>query len=193
MGWLYTQGQSKEELVRDCVSGGAHPTGFNALAHSLRGNQLWVVFENETSTVVEKGFRFIALYLLASEKGYGWGYKSMDESCGPYYFNCPLSYLDMVPEPPKTTSSDFDWRANVRKFHETNRMAAGRKKSLKVGDTLRLPEGFSPREVKIIMVGKKLRGMAHGITYRITPKVLKHRTANILAIRGQKRHLWLIY
>jgi hypothetical protein len=43
--------------------------------------------------------------------GNGWGYKSMDESMHPYYYSCPLSYLDLAPE------QCAEWRQKVREYH----------------------------------------------------------------------------
>jgi hypothetical protein len=60
--------------------------------------------------------RYIGCHLLESSGG-EWGYKSLDESVHPYYYSCPLRYLDMAP----VRSSE--WREGVRAYH------AGRRKS----------------------------------------------------------------
>ena len=40
---------------------------------------------------------------------------SGDESMHPYYYTCPLSYLDLAPE------QSADWRAGVRAYHARRR------------------------------------------------------------------------
>ena len=40
-----------------------------------------------------QGEVFVALYLISNSKG-EWGYKDLDDSVGPYYFDCPLSYIE---------------------------------------------------------------------------------------------------
>jgi hypothetical protein len=49
----------------------------------------------------------------------GWGYKDLDESMGPYYFSCPLKYLDMVPI--DRYGGNAEWRAGVVAYHERQR------------------------------------------------------------------------
>lgn len=95
-----------------------------SLKHTLRGNVLWSVVKVTIKKVKDDNpnfeykagdsYLFIACYLLARVGG-RWGYKEMDESMHPYYYTCPLSYLDMVPE------VCSEWRANVRKYHEKSR------------------------------------------------------------------------
>jgi len=53
----------------------------------------------------------IGCHLLESE-GHEWGYKSLVEAEHPYYYSCPLRYLDMVPQRCAT------WRARVHAFHQ---------------------------------------------------------------------------
>lgn len=41
-----------------------------------------------------------------------WGYKDMDESCGPYYFNCPAAILDLLTDPCNEAAAN--WRKECR-------------------------------------------------------------------------------
>lgn len=68
-----------------------------------------------------------------------WGYKDLEETCGPAKVNCPLSYLDMVPEPDHEFARN--WREGVRAYH------ASRTPSFKpkVGTYVILKEGWSRR------------------------------------------------
>lgn len=120
MGWDFGYGQTKQELVayltknqeRDGIK-------WEVLAHSVRGNQLWLVIEK---TGNGSPVRFIALRLLEYAKEYkGYGYKPMDESVHPYYYDCPLKFLDMAPP------SNEEWRKIVREHHArtTQKLALG--------------------------------------------------------------------
>ena len=124
MGWLFGW-DTRKQLADHLISG----NGVKTIKHCFKGNNLWAVQEGTTHSGLP--VRFIALYLIRGSDTYsartgkrsrdGWGYKDMDESSGPYYYNCPLSYLDMVPEPDSQYAKE--WRAKVRENHAK----AGRK------------------------------------------------------------------
>jgi hypothetical protein len=91
------------------------------VAHKKTGNCLWMVVVNSNND------SFIALYLLKKE-GNTWGYKDMCEAMHPYYYSCPLEFLDMTEE--KST----DWRVFVRQWHERQELLQAMRKTVKVGD-----------------------------------------------------------
>lgn len=140
MGWLFTYGERKsliqeltksEERVSDETG---VRTVHNIIAHCMRGNNLWAVMEvaayggDGKQTYHNK---FIMLYLLANGGQDGWGYKDVDESMGPYYSNCPLSYLELVKDfPPQGYAAD--WRERVREFHKNQAI----KRAAKRGDKM---------------------------------------------------------
>lgn len=114
MGWLFGW-NTRKELADHLISG----NGVRTLKHCFKGNNLWAVQEY-THPETNVTTRFIALYLLRGRNkpsfdyhSDGWGYKDMDESAGPYYYNCPLAYLDMVPDPGGYAT---EWRAKVREY-----------------------------------------------------------------------------
>ena len=61
-----------------------------------------------------QSLRYIRCDLL-ERSGNQWGYKPLEESMHPYYYSCPLSYLDLAPE------QSADWRAGVRAYHARRR------------------------------------------------------------------------
>jgi len=69
------------------------------LAHQLRGTRLWVLAQVREGP--KAGTRWIGLTLIRSQ-GQDVAVKRLDETCGPYYYDCPLHYLAMasVPEGP---------------------------------------------------------------------------------------------
>lgn len=132
MGWLFGW-NTRKELADHLISG----NGVHTIKHCFKGNNLWAVQEYTHSELDWDGkpnpkagqtARFIALYLIKGRDicnkrtgrydPDGWGYKDMDESAGPYYFNCPLAYLDMVPDPGGHAT---EWRAKVRELAERSK------------------------------------------------------------------------
>ena len=91
MGWLFTEGQSRREVIHARLHR-QWCAGYSGacLAHALRGNILWSVWE--LAKPDRSSERFIACDALASKRDYGWGYKGMEESEGPCYYSCPLAY-----------------------------------------------------------------------------------------------------
>jgi hypothetical protein len=119
MGWLFeTHPSSKSDYVDRVLKRNFAPANPDStctlLDHSLRGNHLWLL--------VKAGDQgpFIGLFLLECHDGC-WGYKDMDESMGPYYYDCPLRFLRQAPEP-DNAGRDHDrsgrgWRDHVREHH----------------------------------------------------------------------------
>jgi hypothetical protein len=108
MGSLYGW-SSRKDLIRHLITTEVDGSGreFKTLAHTVRGATLWAVQQWTGSEP------FIACYLLKgpvrpSDDPYACGYKDMDESMHPYYYNCPVKYLDMTPE------KCPEWREKVR-------------------------------------------------------------------------------
>ena len=160
MGWLYTQGQTKKELIdhltnMDYADGRTH----ECLAHSTRGNILWSVWKHE-----QKDGRIITVIhcdLLGSQRDYGWGYKGMCEEVHPYYYTCPLKYLDMAHD-----YINSEWREKVRAHHAQ----ADRAKSVGVGDCVELVGSTIP-QVTIVST-RPLIGVHMGRRYKIPRKMI---------------------
>jgi len=113
MGWYYTNGASKTDIVRELTEMDDNGTArIRTLRHCLRDNVLWALVEVERyGAEPSDSKRYIACYLLQRGDN-GWGYKPMSESMHPYYYSCPLSYLNACPE------TNRDWRAEVRSRHQ---------------------------------------------------------------------------
>lgn len=162
MGWLFTRGQTRADLIRRLTRTEDGPQALHTtVANCVRGNVLWTVREITYKTDAFgylPGFpqRYIGCDLMASQRGFGWGYKDLSESAGPFYYHCPLAYLDMAPE------ANADWRAAVRAWHERQ------SRPIHVGDIWSLVPGYSVRAVEIVSV-RPLRGRSRpdGLLYRI--------------------------
>jgi hypothetical protein len=103
MGWLYCK-PTREDLIRHLVEG----NGVTVYAHCTVDNILWTVEQGDKD-------KLIGCYLLGETskppEHCRWGYKGMCELMHPYYYTCPLSYLDMTPV------ANEKWRERVRKYH----------------------------------------------------------------------------
>ena len=121
MGWSFGDRTLKELIanrIREKESWSADNTvigKFKVLRYCYRGNQfsggvLWKVYEKSWNDGSRAPIRFIACDLLGYSGG-TWGYKDMEESMFPFYFSCPLIYLDMVPV------ANEKWRQAVREYH----------------------------------------------------------------------------
>jgi len=115
MGWDFGY-ESKAETVRNLLDPARFVAGYKPITHKLVGSDLWIVVETPS------GQNMIVLYRIATRRGMT-GYMGMPESSGPYYFTCPLSFLDMAPE------TNPEWRAKVRAHHARNEG----KKDIRVG------------------------------------------------------------
>lgn len=160
MGWLFGH-YTRKSLVDHLL----HGNGVKTIKHCFKGNNLWAVQEGTKTdgTLI----KFIALYLLrgspkVTTDPYNWGYKDMDEGAGPYYYNCPLAYLDMVPDPGGHAT---EWRKQVREYH------AKANQKLVEGQRIRLYD----REYT---VGKFENGYRHiwdyDVKYRLPKGMYKH-------------------
>jgi hypothetical protein len=101
MGWSYGW-KSKEELIRHLLAPEGYNPGTQILASRLPngGRELWILFQRPN------GEKVIAVELL-ERIGAEWGYKSMSESMGPYYYQVPLEWLGQVP------AVNLEWRRQV--------------------------------------------------------------------------------
>lgn len=129
MGWLFGW-HTRKDLIRHLTQNNM-AEGSKMLAHCCVGNNLWAVQEytNHDGELV----RFIALYLMRGHNNSrdGWGYKDLDEGCGPVAVNCPLKYIDMVKDfEPRSYAKE--WREKVREYW------AKRARNLTPGTRIRL-------------------------------------------------------
>ncbi len=192
MGWLFFHGKSKEDLIKDLVKGWENDCGENnvnhakstCLKHTAHGNRLWAVFERiltekATGKVLDSQ-RYVMLFLLAKDPSCdGYGYKDIDESMGPNYYDCPMNYIEMSPLPKNIGEMDFriKWREGVKEYwkfqKEKNKHGKEISATLKVGDKIKIA-GCVPDTFTITRIdGKDVTGFSGYVDYRIKPKHLK--------------------
>lgn len=124
MGWLFSS-RTRSELIQDLIRPeDTARASVRVLVHTLRGNVLWSVSEvtaKATGVYPDlapgESVRYIRCDLLQRSGG-EWGYKAMDESMAPYYYSCPLRYLDMAKE------LSPGWREKVHAHHARRHQSA---------------------------------------------------------------------
>jgi len=172
MGWTHPYGGTKKSVCDELINGSGHNTWHvkgerlgeveytgRVHAHCLRGNVLWIVRGRFNKAGVETE-RWIECNLLRVAQG-DWGYKDMDESVHPYYYTCPLSYLDLVKDFPPVNKSAEEWREKVREHW------AGVK-------TIKLTDGMKMKVVKggwkcmgITLLGMEYTLIKNGRAWRV--------------------------
>ena len=129
MGWLFRSGSTRKGLIAERIEGWErkNPDGLvvtsTCLAHCYRGGSfsgvLWSVWERtfaKDGNEAEPTQRWIQCDLLRCQRDYGWGYKDIEESLGPYYFSCPKKYLAMVPI--DQFGGNAEWRKQDALHHQ---------------------------------------------------------------------------
>ncbi len=126
MGWTYPYGVNRKELIAQRVAGWERESNEmivknTCLKHCYRGGVfsavLWSVWERtftKDDKEVQPTERWIQCDLLRCDGG-EWGYKDIEESMGPYYFSCPLGYLNLVPM--DKYGGNSEWREQVIEHH----------------------------------------------------------------------------
>jgi len=127
MGWDFrTLPCDKQEIIEECVKS---ICSMECLKHSVQGNELWSVWQKKDGT------RVILLFLLAS-KDRCWGYKEIAEESGPYYYKCPMGFLEMA------AVANQDWRNKVYEYHDRRLRNLSALKKIRLGTivTLDVPD-----------------------------------------------------
>ncbi len=119
MGWLFSH-RCKDDLVQELLaSDNTFTRNRTVLDHALVGDELWTVVQLELNVTgiingnaVGDHYTYINCDLIECSDGL-WGHKSIPEEMGPYYYGCPLHFLDMA-----TEGINPQWRKMLRQYHQ---------------------------------------------------------------------------
>ncbi|MDZ4360167.1 MAG: hypothetical protein U1B84_27770, partial [Variovorax sp.] len=114
MGSIVYRATKAQAIYDELASVGASSA---VLAHRVIGNRLWFLAQARTGE--RAGRKWIGLTLIDCRNGEA-AVKCLDETCGPCYYDCPLSFLAQTDAPVGPYAGP--WREKVRAFH-TNRAA----------------------------------------------------------------------
>ncbi len=157
MGWTSsTQWPNQSSMIKYLISEERSGGKLKHIAHQCKGNILWTVWKHE-----ESGKSWIECDLIRKFGYEEYGYKDMEESMHPYFYNCPLSYLEMANDGIHPV-----WREMV-KAHWANLKAI---RALKRGSQVFLKwDNVNP---VTIANTRPLRGTYKGVYYRLKAKQL---------------------
>lgn len=139
MGWMVYHTE-RREMIADILRNLTFERNghrMHVVAHCLTGNTLWAVCEHQKPELGDQpaeSYRFIAVYLIRRYAAGEWGYKDMDEDCGPNEVNCPESYLDLAPATEHLGEYSRKWRERVRQHWAEKRGGRAFARTLKPGD-----------------------------------------------------------
>ena len=153
MGWTFTEGMTKADVVAELAAGWS---GTTCLKYTVKGSTMWAIMETN-------GAKWIACNLVKVDRKVGAGYKGMSESMGPCNYDCPLAYLDEVPV---AGTYGAEWRTKVRAFHELETKRRAFAKLIKVGSKVTLSERYATREFEVVSLAPLL-GEADGRRFKI--------------------------
>lgn len=130
MGWTFSnKWQSKQDVVNERTRGGLVP-------HRLVGTHLWYIAEATT------GHKIICLDRIMYSQG-EYGYKAIDETMHPFYYDCPLSLLKQAspvvseapaPDGALVSADAARWRERVHEHHADTKARRASVAALKAGD-----------------------------------------------------------
>jgi hypothetical protein len=177
MGWLFLHECDTKASVRDHLLRDLGRSNENAerkvLAHRTVGNHLWMAYECIPTDPAHKPIKVVVLALLAQDQG-RWGYKDMDETMGPYYFDCPKAVIEAVG--PTDNEHALKWRAKVDEYHAQRAAKRTMLRAVAVGAEIVLTKGCTPQRVKVTRLdGSKIYGSCTrtgGGPYKIPKKFI---------------------
>jgi hypothetical protein len=160
MGWYGTNCGSKRDLIRELTT--RNSNGWVCIAHAMRGATLWAVYEKPAADGL--GERIIESFTNIAKDGDGWGYKPVSESMGPCDLSCPVSYFDLVPEPPSDYAREF--RENVRARHAAKSQVRDLYRSLRLGMRVDLPH-CKGGPFRVTFAGKRKKTFNRKMVYEV--------------------------
>ena len=182
MGWLFMSrggmapfATPKTYLDNQCTyspdPAKGRETGLRVLKSTVRSSAYYAACQSYDADGPRETFAIICLikWNPGARSGEEFGYKDMDETMGPFNFDCPASILDLLGRPGNDHAAN--WREQCRQ-----RLALTSRRKPRPGDTLVLPEpltftdGVAERSFRVAQSGKKtvLRRMSDGIGVRIS-------------------------
>jgi hypothetical protein len=152
MGWTFLYNAPEKRQVIAEVTQSSN--NINCLCKALHGNELWTIWYNSNTNE-----KLIILFLLARSGG-NWGYKDMTEEMGPYFYQCPLAFLDEVPV------TNEAWRAKVREFHAGKKQNRTLVRQIKSGQMVKLKDS-KPNMFRVVSTNPLIGIAADGLRYKL--------------------------
>lgn len=143
MGWCSFRLEKSNESVSNWFINGFNREKYECIKHSIVGNVIYGAIRNK-----ENGNVFAVIYLISwNEKDYNFNfsYKDMDETCMPYYYNCPLSLIKLLSPlvgDDYSTNNARKWRENVIQYHNEKKISKNKDSYFKLDSPLKFTNGM---------------------------------------------------
>lgn len=144
MGWTsyhatcyYKNGKiNRKQECDDHFEGGLNRGYYKVLKSTMKGSTYYAAVQmlmrrekkengEFVDIPIENGIVFAAVLLtqVDSKSYYNFSYKDMDETCGPYYYECPESILALLSD--TDNESAKNWRQLCRKMNALKKLPVG--------------------------------------------------------------------
>lgn len=107
MGWTYQSAYGEKNKKTLMTNELEHYGDLKVLKATVKGSVYYAACTNTQ----HPGEVWAIVCLVRLDRG-DWGYKDMDETMHPYYYDCPKSILDLLT--PTTNENALKWRAMCR-------------------------------------------------------------------------------
>jgi len=116
MGWLFYNSahlkpNGQVDKKKEIESGFGE--GYSVVKSAMVGSVYYGAIKKDATGEI---FGYICLTSSDKKGGHNFGYKSMDETCGPNESKCPLSILNLLT--PTDSKWANEWRERCRAYHE---------------------------------------------------------------------------
>lgn len=172
MGWTSAR-ISKDAAIAEILepfTTSANGNRVTVRKHTVNGSEMWHIQDvRDPSGVLLRSYIVCTIFECSGGET---AWKTMDESMGPCYYKCPLSYFAEVPDPGGYAT---EWREKVRSIQAQKSATAARSKTLQPGQIITLPEAFKPCRFRLdikIKSSWRVTATDTGRAYKLTPAVL---------------------
>lgn len=159
---------SEKHILKSCVKGGA----YYAVYRSFSDPNVVLAIATPYETYSEGGERYIYV-------------KDQDETCGPYHYDFPVKWLDLLTEPVNDYSRE--WRERVRALAEKAKPVIRDGDIIRFKEPLSFTDGTEHTELRAYRRGRQGRRLRFSPlalsypAYRITRDALKYREWEVVS------------
>lgn len=172
MGWTYLPKPANvKKFFIDQLEGGSGNVSRKVLEMKIVGmKRLYAAVEHINKETQERSvFAVVILlnYLRNKNDPYNFGYKDLDETCGPYERNCPASILALLT--PTTSENANEWRKECLLNAQKVKPTPG--KYLLLEKEMTFTNGLRDANFLVTKSGKRglmFRSLRHGFDAKIT-------------------------
>jgi hypothetical protein len=148
MGWTffgdYNRNESRADIIRrtfEHAPSDSNPWAYGFEYITERGSDVYAVMWRENPSEGTPRHYFGITFLTQRSRG-EFGYKEVEESCGPYKYGAPLKMINMLDRlAPDAGGYALKWRAAVREHH------AKKRERLKLAPGMRVAIGPSDERI----------------------------------------------